>query len=165
MHEHHSTAEAAASDAGHQGQGAYMALAANMLVSLVIMYFVMFAMIDTLGDFFHNLNMGYMALMMAAPMGPLMLVTMPSMYPNRRLNLALHLFFLLAFLLAFVAIRYQWGIGDAQFVRSMIPHHSGAILMCREGDLADAELRNLCDAIIAAQREEIEQMRTILDRL
>ncbi|WIY52344.1 DUF305 domain-containing protein [Devosia sp. YIM 151766] len=152
-------------DHSHAGRGTYWSLAVNILVSLVIMYFVMFAMIDGSGDFFHNLNMGYMAMMMAAPMGPLMLLTMPAMYPSRRLNLALHLAFLAAFLLAFAAIRLQGAIGDEQFVRSMIPHHSGAILMCREADLADAELAALCQDIIAAQRTEIEQMRTILDRL
>lgn len=156
MHDHHST---------HDGPAAYWLLAVNILVSLVIMYFVMFAMIDNGGDFFNNLNMFYMAVMMAAPMGPLMLLTMGSMYPNKRLNIALHLVFLAAFLLAFAAIRFQTAIGDAQFLRSMIPHHSGAILMCREADLADPELRTLCDEIIAAQRSEIEQMRNILDRL
>jgi len=48
----------------------------NLLVSLVVMYFVMFTMIDSLGEFFNNLNMFYMAVMMAAPMGILMLLMM-----------------------------------------------------------------------------------------
>lgn len=48
----------------------------NMLLSLVIMYFVMFTMIYSLGEFYNNLNMFYMALMMAAPMGALMLLMM-----------------------------------------------------------------------------------------
>jgi len=147
------------------GLGPYWLFAVNLLVSFAIMYFVMFAMIDTAGDFFHNLNMGYMAVMMAAPMGPLMLLTMGTMYPRKRLNLALHLACLAAFLLAFAAIRFQLAIDDAQFVRAMIPHHSGAILMCREAELADPQLQALCTDIIAAQRSEIEQMRTIFERL
>jgi uncharacterized protein (DUF305 family) len=69
------------------------------------------------------------------------------------------------FVLALAGIRSQAAIGDRQFVRSMIPHHSGAILMCREASLADAELRRLCDEISAGQREEIEQMERILARL
>ena len=144
---------------------AYLLFALNVVVGLVIMYFVMFAMIDGWGDFYNNLNMAYMATMMAAPMGPLMLLTMPGMYPSRPLNLALHAFFVLAFIAAFLAIRWQAAIGDDQFIRSMIPHHSGAILMCREAALADAELAALCEDIKAGQRQEIEQMRAILDRL
>jgi uncharacterized protein (DUF305 family) len=143
----------------------YLLFGINVVVGLVIMYFVMFAMIDGWGDFYNNINMAYMAVMMAAPMGTLMLLTMPGMYPSRGLNLALHAVFLLAFLGAFAAIRWQAGIGDDQFIRSMIPHHSGAILMCREADLTDAELATLCQDIKAAQRREIEQMRAILERL
>jgi uncharacterized protein (DUF305 family) len=47
----------------------------------------------------------------------------------------------------------------------MIPHHSGAILMCREADITDGELRALCDNIQKGQRQEIEQMKAILNRL
>ena len=47
----------------------------------------------------------------------------------------------------------------------MIPHHSGAILMCREATLADPELMALCDEIIDAQRSEIQQMEEIRARL
>jgi uncharacterized protein (DUF305 family) len=47
----------------------------------------------------------------------------------------------------------------------MIPHHSGAILMCREAELLDRELAVLCDDIIDAQRREIEQMVAIGERL
>lgn len=56
------------------------------LVHLVIMYLVMFAMIDTRGDFFNNVNMLYMAAMMAAPMIILMPLMMKSMYPDTKLN-------------------------------------------------------------------------------
>lgn len=146
-------------------KNAYLMLGINVIVGLVIMYFVMFAMIAGWSDFYNNINMAYMAVMMAAPMGTLMLVTMPGMYPSRRLNLALHGLFVIAFLGAFAAIRWQAAIGDQQFIRSMIPHHSGAILMCNQADLEDTELRDLCGQIVEAQRREIEQMQTILDRL
>jgi uncharacterized protein (DUF305 family) len=56
-------------------------------------------------------------------------------------------------------------IDDNQFIGSMIPHHSGAILMCREADLVDPELVALCGEITAAQRKEIEQMERIQERL
>jgi len=144
--------------------GHYARLGANLLLSLIAMYFVMFAMIDTTDEFFNNLNMLYMALMMVAPMGVLMLLLMGSMYENRRLNLALHAGFVALFLLALAGIRTQAGIGDIQFLRSMIPHHSGAILMCRKAPIADPEIRTLCGEIERSQRREIEQMRRILAR-
>ncbi|KKB13188.1 hypothetical protein VE25_03680 [Devosia geojensis] len=142
----------------------YPTLAVNLLVSAVIMYFVMFAMIDGPGDFRHNLNMGYMALMMAAPMGVLMLALMGEMYTNARLNIGLYIAFVAVFAAAFAATRLQTLIGDEQLLRAMIPHHSGAILMCREAQLTDPEIVALCEEIIEAQREEIAQMNAILAR-
>jgi uncharacterized protein (DUF305 family) len=145
-------------------QSSYRMLALNLLLSAIIMYFVMFAMIDGLADFFHNLNMLYMAFMMVAPMGVLMLLTMGSMYGNRKLNLALHAGFVALFVLAFAGIRTQTPIGNAQFLRSMIPHHSGAILMCREAKITDPEIVALCGRIEQSQRAEIDQMNSILRR-
>lgn len=142
----------------------YRMLALNLIVSLIIMYLVMFAMVDTTADFFHNINMAYMALMMVAPMAILMLLLMKSMYPNRTLNLLLYAGFAAVFLLAFTGIRTQAAVGDVQFLRSMIPHHSGAILMCREAKLGDPEIVALCSQIRESQRREIEQMNKILAR-
>lgn len=115
----------------------YLKYALNLLISLVIMYLVMFTIIDGINDFYNNPNMFYMAIMMVAPMAMLMLLMMAPMYPRKRLNLALHLAFAILFIAAFTFMRMQTFVGDAQFLRSMIPHHSGAILMCRESSLAD----------------------------
>ncbi len=142
----------------------YKILGINITASVVIMYFVMFTMIDGLSDFFNNLNMTYMALMMVAPMGVLMLLTMPSMYGNKKLNLALHAGFIALFVLAFMATRQQVAISNVQFLRSMIPHHSGAILMCRKASMSDPEIIDLCSRIERSQREEIDQMNKILAR-
>ena len=154
---------------GNRGHGAggsaYWMLALNLVVSGIVMYFVMFAMIDTWRDFHNNLNMAYMALTMVAPMGLLMLATMGGMYSNRALNAGLYVLFAALFLAAFFGIRTQTAIGDRQFIASMIPHHSGAILMCREAALEDAELVALCSQIETAQRREIEQMEAIQARL
>ncbi len=143
----------------------YLMLGANLAISTLIMYFVMFSMIDGTGSFFHNVNMFYMALTMVAPMAVLMLLMMGSMYASKRLNLVLYAGFVILFAAAFLAIRSQTAVGDTQFVRSMIPHHSGAILMCQQAQLTDAELRQLCGEIVDAQRAEIEQMKRILARL
>ena len=146
----------------------YVMLAVNLGLSLLVMYLAMFAMIFTWGEFIQNINFFYMALVMWAPMAVIMLLTMRSMYPHQGLNLILHVAFIAIFVLALLGIRAQAFVGDRQFVQSMIPHHSGAILMCKEASLKDAELRELCygpGGIIASQKREVAQMKAILKRL
>lgn len=67
----------------------YLMLWVNMALSLVVMYVVMFTMIDGPADFRNNLNMAYMAVTMWAPMGVFMLATMGGMYRRKALNLVL----------------------------------------------------------------------------
>jgi uncharacterized protein (DUF305 family) len=149
----------------HEGMGHYTLFAVNMVLSLIVMYFVMFSMIDGWSDFRNNLNMFYMALTMVAPMGVIMLLTMRGMYQRTPLNWVLHAVLALIFVASLAATRQQSAIGDRQFIASMIPHHSGAILMCREAPIQDAELTKLCEEIAIAQRREIEQMNAIRARL
>lgn len=153
--------------AGHVGMNRhpYAMFAVNMLLSLIVMYFVMFSMIDGWNDFRNNFNMLYMALTMVAPMGIIMLATMGSMYENKRLNIGIHILLVILFVAAFAGTRTQALIGDRQFIASMVPHHSGAILMCREASLEDSELVRLCSEISQGQRREIEQMNAIEARL
>ena len=155
-----------AKSAHHEGGSKpYMMLAVNLGLSLLVMYLAMFAMIWSWGEFIQNVNFFYMALVMWAPMGAIMLTTMGGMYRNRKLNAALYLAFAAIFALSLLGIRQQSLVGDHQFLRSMIPHHSGAILMCEEAKLTDPEIRQLCGEIIQAQKEEIAQMKRIMDRL
>jgi uncharacterized protein (DUF305 family) len=119
-------------------------------------------------QFVQNINFFYMAILMATPMIVMMPLMMRSMYTNRTWNLVVYVASVVVFVLAFVAIRDQTLVGDKQFVRSMIPHHSGAILMCNRSSLRDAEVRDLCfkpDGIVNSQEREIEQMEAILERL
>ncbi len=146
----------------------YTMLALNLAISLLIMYLAMFAMIWSFGDFFNNSNMLYMALAMWAPMGILMLLMMPMMYPDKKLNMILLGSFALVLILSFWAIRDQTLVGDKQFVRAMIPHHSGAITMCNRASIRDQEIRDICfkpNGIIESQKREIAQMEAILERL
>ena len=142
----------------------YKMLGLNLAISLAIMYVVMFAMIYSFGEFIQNINFFYMALMMWAPMGSLMLLTMGSMYVSKKLNMVLHIAFALVFVLSFVGIREQGLVGNSQFLRSMIPHHSGAILMCENASLSDPQIKRLCDGIIEGQKAEIAQMKALLAR-
>lgn len=64
-----------------------------------------------------------------------------------------------------ILIRQQAAITDRQFLRSMIPHHAGAVLMCNQAPIRDPELQQLCKTIISSQQTEIDQMKAALARL
>jgi hypothetical protein len=70
-----------------------------------------------------------------------------------------------AFVLRFVAGlwlgREEVGVGNAQFPRAMIPHHSRSILVCQDASITDPESKEPCAGIIASQQKEIDQMRRI----
>lgn len=88
-----------------------------------------------------------------------------TQHKSRRLNLVIVAGAALVFVASFAAMRTQAAIGDKEFVRSMIPHHSGAILMCEQASIEDPEIVALCDQIVKGQSAEIEQMERILKRL
>lgn len=143
----------------------YRKLALALTLNAVIMFFVMYVMIDSLEHFYLNLNKVYMTVLMVAPMLAIMLVVMRGMYPNARLNYGLIVAAIVVFAGCLLLVRRQLPISDDQFLRSMIPHHSGAILMCREAQIADPEIKALCAQIIESQQSEIDQMHAILERL
>ena len=150
----------------HKGGHAnpYMLLAGMAGLSFIAMYVLMYSMVNTLGEVFNSINQVYMAGLMAAPMVIIEIVLMRSMYPNKKLNGLIAAASVVALVGFFALIRYQGGVGDRQFLRSMIPHHSGAILMCREATIQSAELKQLCHNIIKSQADEIAQMRRLLDK-
>jgi uncharacterized protein (DUF305 family) len=143
----------------------YVMLAVSFVVMLVLMYLIMFAMIYSAGEFIQNINFFYMAIMMATPMTAMMPMMMKGMYPDKRFNMFVYLGTALLFVLALIAIRTQALVGDAQFLRSMIPHHSGAVPMCEQAKISDPEIQQLCGRIVRSQNEEIDQMKQILKRL
>ena len=149
----------------HKMTGSYRRLGVELTIDFVDMYLVMYTMIATLDHFYLNINNVYMTLMMVAPMTLVMLVAMRSMYQSPRLNLIVGAGAVLIFVVSFVAMRTQALVGDKEFLRSMIPHHSGAILMCEQASIKDPEIKTLCEGIISAQKTEIVKMKAILERL
>ncbi len=150
--------------AGKQAKKSYMMLGLGGIGMLILMYLIMFTMIYSFSEFIHNINFFYMAIMMATPMIVMMPMMMKSMYPDANLNLLIYAGSAALFVLAFAGIRTQALVGDTQFLRSMIPHHSGAILMCEQADISDPEIKSLCGEIIESQKREIDQMKGILAR-
>jgi len=135
------------------------------LLSFVAMFIFMYSMVDRFGNIYPNVNQFYMSGLMAAPMVLIELIVMRAMYPNIKMNMIFGSLALVALILLFVGIRTQAAVGDVQFVKSMIPHHAGALLMCNRASLSDTELKKLCSEIVGGQQREIDQMKAILARL
>jgi uncharacterized protein (DUF305 family) len=146
-------------------QSHYGRLIAMAALSRVAMYLLMYAMVDSTRDVYHNLNQLYMAGLMTAPMVVIELSLMIAMFPSKRLNALIIAATVLSGSAFFALLRQQTGISDSQFLRSMIPHHSGAILMCEQASLHDQRIRELCRNIISGQQAEIDQMRALLGEL
>lgn len=135
------------------------------IIHFVIMFVLMYSMVNTLDHVFLNINKAYMAAIMTAPMLMLEVIMMGSMYESKKtLNIILGVS-VVALVAFFIFIRQQTLIYDSQFLRSMIPHHSSAILMCNKASLEDVELKELCKSIMESQQSEIDQMKRILNRL
>lgn len=149
-------------EAHHEHRQPYYRLLGMTVLSFIAMYILMYAMVDAFGNVFNSINQVYMAGLMAAPMVLIELALMRSMYPDERLNIGIAAVSLVAMLAFFLAIRGQVFVTDNQFLRSMIPHHSGAILMCSKAPIQGKELKDLCQSIIKNQDDEIKQMRRML---
>jgi uncharacterized protein (DUF305 family) len=143
----------------------YLRLAAMAAASFAAMYILMYAMVDRLDNVYPSLNEAYMAGLMAAPMVAIELALMGSMYRNKAWNAVLFVASLVALALLWFAIRSQAAVGDREFLKSMIPHHAGAVLMCTRAPIRDAQIRRLCGEIVRSQNEEIRQMKAILARI
>ena len=146
------------------GKSPYLMFGANLLTSGIVMYFVMYTMIDSSADLYNNINNLYMTLMMLTSMALFMLWMMPAMLPDRKTNIALNIAFIAVFLLSLFGMRTQALVGNDQFLRAMIPHHSGAVLMCEKSSITDPEIKLLCGGIITSQKAEIAQMKALLNR-
>lgn len=143
----------------------YGRLALMAALSFVSMFVLMYAMVNVFSNVYINYNQFYMAGLMTAPMIIIELLLMGTMYHNKKWNIIISIMTLIAFAFCRFGIRQQADISDKQFLKSMIPHHASALLMCDKASLQDTEIKELCKNIMSGQQEEIDQMKTILERL
>lgn len=143
----------------------YRNLVVMAVLSYGAMYALMYAMVDRFANVYPSFNQAYMAGLMTAPMIVIELLLMRGMYSNRKANVAILAGSLVLLAACFLAIRSQAGIADKQFLRSMIPHHAGALLMCEQASLKDPEIKALCERIKAGQQSEINFMKAKLEHL
>ncbi len=107
----------------------------------------------------------WMALYMGAVMAAVMLGFMLSMYTDRKKNAAIFAGCAAVFAGGLLLARSQATVGDAAWMKAMIPHHSIAILTSERARLSDPRVRRLADEIIETQRREIAEMETLIRAL
>jgi hypothetical protein len=147
------------------GDTHYGRLLLMLVLSFIAMYVLMYGMVNTFANVYMNVNQFYMAGLMAAPMGLIELALMGAMYRDRKLNMIVAVGSVVALVVFWVLLRQQVAVSDTQFLRSMIPHHAGAILMCEQAPLQDSEIKALCKNIVSGQQAEIDQMKAKLSAL
>ena len=148
--------------ARHEEAMHYKHLAVMAGLSLISLYIFMYSMVDRVENALPNLNQFYMAGLMTTPMVLIELLVMRSMYQNKRWNRRIGLTSAVALIGFFALIRSQTAISDQQFLRSMIPHHAGAILMCKRTSADSPAIAALCQSIVSSQQAEIRQMNSLL---
>ncbi|QJD95999.1 DUF305 domain-containing protein [Mucilaginibacter robiniae] len=136
-----------------------------LIVSFLLMYAIMFLNVDEADHVYINMTRFYMTVLMICAMAILMVAMMPMMYPNKRKNAVIIISSIVVFVLAFFGVHKQVGIGDVQYMKGMIPHHSIAIMTSENAHIKDARVRKLADGIIKTQKKEIAEMKAMIDSL
>jgi uncharacterized protein (DUF305 family) len=144
---------------------AYGRFAAMVATSTVVMYGLMYLTVYRWEHVYFSETRLYMALVMGTAMTVIMLSFMLGMLGSRRVNIAIYVGSALAFGLALWLARSQRTVDDVSWMRSMIPHHSIAILVSERADISDPRVQALADQIIESQRKEIEEMKALIREL
>jgi hypothetical protein len=160
--EEESMSEHSHARATQRGTNHYVRLLVMIFLSFLAMFGLMYAMVNVFDNVYANLNQLYMAGLMAAAMVIIELLVMSGMYPDKRRNAVILGASVVALIGFWLLTRQQTAISDAQFLKSMIPHHAGAILMCDRAPIQDAEIKRLCEEIVSRQKREIAQMKAKL---
>ena len=143
----------------------YLKFALMMVVSFIIMYAVMFLNVAETDHVLLSTMRTYMTILMIAPMAVSMMLFMWGMYKNKKANYAILAFAVIVFFGIFTMMRNQTAIGDVQYMKAMIPHHSSAILTSENANIQDPEVKKLAEEIIDAQKKEIAEMKTLIEKL
>lgn len=143
----------------------YVRFAAMVLTSAVVMYGLMYLNTYSVDHVFFSQTRMWMALLMGAVMAFIMLLFMWSMYQNIVGNFAILVGAVVVFAASLWLVRSQETVGDLDYMRAMIPHHSIAILTSTRAHIEDPRVRDLADGIIEAQVREIAEMKQLITEL
>lgn len=150
----------------HSNKGNYKTFFLMLGLSFIAMYITMYLNTYTIDHVYFSLTRFYMVCLGISTMAVIMLLFMLKMYKNKKKNIAILIGSLVLFISALGLVRAQAPIvGDVLWLKGMIPHHSIAILTSERADIQDPEVKKLANAIIEAQRKEIEEMKAMIKRL
>ena len=137
--------------------------AAMIATSTFIMFFLMYQLVYSIDHAMFSLNRLIASLVMGCVMAVVMLAFMWSMYKGMGTKIAVLVLASLFGMIFLFVNRSQSLIGDDDFMKSMIPHHSIAINNARNASISDPRVRKLADQIIEAQVLEIAEMKLLLN--
>ena len=140
----------------------YLRFAAMIATSTVVMYGLMYLNTYQSDHVFYSQTRLWMALLMGAVMAVIMLGFMWTMYKRHAVNFAIIAGAIAVFAGSLFLVRSQALVGDVDYMRAMIPHHSIAVLTSTNANIRDARVRELADEIIAAQIREIDEMKALI---
>jgi uncharacterized protein (DUF305 family) len=140
----------------------YWRFGAMLATSMVVMFAIKYLSTYEWSHVWYSETRTYMALMMGGAMGIVMLAFMLGMYRNKRLNVAIFAGAAALFGVSLWLIRSQETVQDQSYMKSMIPHHSIAILTSERSELSDYRVCELAEEIIIAQRREIAEMEWLI---
>ena len=150
----------------HSNKGNYKTFFLMLGLSFIAMYITMYLNTYAIDHVYFSLTRFYMVCLGISTMAVIMLLFMLKMYKNKKKNMAILIGSLVLFISALGLVRAQAPIvGDVLWLKGMIPHHSIAILTSERADIQDPEVKKLANAIIEAQRKEIEEMKAMIKRL
>lgn len=149
----------------NQHQGMRMGwgrFAAMIAASTVIMFFLMYQLVYSWDHALFSLTRLVSSLVMGCVMTAVMLGFMWGMYRPEAAKIVVLAVAIIGGVALLAVNRSQILIGDADFMKAMIPHHSIAINNARKADIRDPRVRYLADRITRDQVKEITEMKMLL---
>ncbi|GAA0487656.1 DUF305 domain-containing protein [Alkalibacterium sp. s-m-22] len=143
----------------------YIRFGLMILTSTLIMYGLMYLNTYERSHVYFSETRVYMAIMMGAVMAIVMMLFMWKMYKNKKLNSIILTGSVVVFGLMLFLVRSQTTVNEVSWMRSMIPHHSIAILTSERANFEDERVQQLADEIIEDQVEEIAEMEALIEEL
>ena len=137
--------------------------AAMIVASVVAMFFLMYQLIYSWDHAMFSMNRLVSSFVMGTVMTLIMLGFMWKMYQGMATKVGVAVGALILGIILLVVNRSQALIGDEDFMKSMIPHHSIAINNARKSDIRDPRVKALADGIIESQVREIAEMKWLLN--
>ena len=143
----------------HMGWGHFASMIAT---STVIMFFFMYQLVYSRDHALFSVTRMLSSLVMGCVMTAVMLGFMWKMYGPQTAKVIVLAAAVVGGIALLAINRNQALIGDTDFMKGMIPHHSIAINNARKADIRDPRVRYLADRITRDQVKEIAEMKILL---